>query len=79
MKKYYVRQKGKYVNYISLFSKTPIRLKDTVSKIGKNNRVKLNQPHIIYTEDEMRAVIELVGVDAIVIPVEEFGSLHKTG
>jgi hypothetical protein len=79
MKKYYVRQKGKYVNYISLFSKTPIRLKDTTSNIAGNNRIKALQPHIIYTEDEMRIVIELVGMDAVIIPLEEFGNLHKTG
>ena len=76
MKKYYVRQKGKYVNYISLFYK-PLRLKDTLSKISKNNRVKALQPHIIYTENEMRIVIELVDMDAVIIPLEEFGNLQN--
>jgi hypothetical protein len=77
MKKYYVRQRGKYVNYISLFSKTPIRLNDTVSKIANNNRINSIQPHIIYTEDEMKAVVELVGMEAVIIPIEEFGIPNK--
>jgi hypothetical protein len=60
MRKYVAKKGGMYVNYISLFSSKPFRLRDTTILFTAGGREARQQPHIIYTEKEARVLINLV-------------------
>lgn len=60
MRKYIAKKGGMYINYISLLSSRPLRLKDTKLHITAGGVVSRQQPHIIYTENEARILINLV-------------------
>lgn len=66
--KYVVKKGGMYINYISLFTSKPLRLRDTKLYITSIGREARQQPHIIYTEKEARVVLQLEK-DAKLIPV----------
>jgi len=68
MKLYAVKQGGMYVNYISLFSSQPMRLRNTTIKITATGYISRVQEHILYTEKEISIVLNLVeGSRAILI------------
>lgn len=60
MRKYIAKKGGMYVNYISLLSPRPLRLRDTKLHITASGVVSRQQPNIIYTEKEAKILINLV-------------------
>lgn len=60
MRKYIAKKGGMYVNYISLFSSKPFRLRDTKTLLTTGGVEARQQPHIIYTEKEAKILTDLI-------------------